>query len=217
MSKPPKIDHAKLLGAESPEELLLRVKRWSSSLSDDQSAIRSAILSLHGSLEGTLKRILLIHLARLICCAVIDDDSPQASGVRRKEPRVQVDEETARKNLGEVVDRMSFWNVYSLLKPALDNYGHPELLPLGEINKLRNAVAHDDETGVKFRNREIYHDHQALAEFYAVCWAALRTLDDFEDDVMNQQIGMEALGWEVAAGKYVKRGTGNETKSDEPE
>ena len=61
-----KIDHAELIGADSPEEVYRRVGEWSGGLTAKQHLVRSIVLDLDAHLERRLQDILYRHLSRLV-------------------------------------------------------------------------------------------------------------------------------------------------------
>jgi hypothetical protein len=60
------IDHAELIGADSPEEVYRRVGQWIGGLSARQHLVRSIVLDLDAHLERRLHDILYSQLSRLV-------------------------------------------------------------------------------------------------------------------------------------------------------
>jgi hypothetical protein len=133
----------------TPEEVRAKVREWSSSLSDQDHLIRSTILDIHANIEHRLKQILYHHMSPLI----LQGDNKQKNTKRRIA-------------LERTIDRMSFMNIYRLLKPCLDAFSSSELSCIRDINEVRNQVAHGDIEKVSYKGGNPFIDHDCLAQLF---------------------------------------------------
>jgi hypothetical protein len=179
MSKSKKTDHAKWIGAATPEDVYRKVAEWTGGLTDRQHLVRSIVLDLGAQLEHRLQQILYAHLSRLVF----------GSDAR------------ALKELNERVERMSYYQVSSLLIPAFNAFEERIARDIKEIHDLRNGPAHGDLTSMNYRGRDLVSDSRALAELY-VKWSFLnKDLSDFVEKTIDDSKELERVGRNVYAGQ----------------
>jgi hypothetical protein len=156
--------YAELLHCQTAEQVRERVREWSSSLSDDEHLVRSTIIQIQLALEFQMKQLLFDHLTALLC------------------PQVEVTQtEHWRKELAGVVDRMSFSMTYRVIKVVFNSHGMDELSCIGAINDLRNQVAHGRLNEARYKGRNPFKDHDALAQVYFEYWSATQQLNKIDD------------------------------------
>lgn len=152
-----------LLNCRDPEEVRQRVRKWASSLSDQDHLIRSTILDIHASIESRLKQIL-YH----IMLPLIFQDDNERENKRRKAA------------WEEEVGKMSFMAVYRLLKPCLDAFPTPDLSKnINDINEVRRQVVHKVAEKPLYKGRNPFQDHDCLAQLYFEAWAVDKELCHF--------------------------------------
>lgn len=186
MKKKPKIDYVAFLNCKTPEEVFQRVKSWSSKSSDSEHVARSVILDIHAKIEEKMKRILFLHMKKIVL--VIKDRAENHSYV---------------KALEKTVYEMHFGQVYRLLKPSFDSFLSVELAEhLPALNKLRNDLAHESIDAVAYRGKNPLRDFSNLAEVYVNSWTVHQELNEFiekmiDDHEFYRSLGMQAswAGW----------------------
>lgn len=177
--------YAELIHASTPEEVYENVRKWTSNLSAKQHLIRSIVLTIHANVEDRLKDVLCSHLSSLIC--------------RRRGNQTQYDQ--CQQKLIKTVRSMNFGRVYELLKPALDAFDSPEFALLSGINKLRNDAAHAADKGLLYRGRDLYADHDAVAELFFTSWALRKELNKFVEKMMDDPREFQRIGRNMYFGK----------------
>ena len=173
------IDHADLLGADSPEEVYRLVGQWTGGLTAKQHLVRSIVLDLDAHLERRLQDILYGQLSRLVWGR---DDKH-------------------REQLAKRVRRISFHQAFGLLKPAFDVFDEAIARDLNEIHALRCGPAHGDMTSLSYRGRDLVTDHQALAELYFQWWALNKEINKFVEKTIDGPIENERVGYNVYLGR----------------
>jgi hypothetical protein len=173
------INHAELIGADSPEEVYRRVGQWTGGLTSRQHLVRSIVLDLDAHLERRLHDILYGQLSRLVWGR--DDKN--------------------REHLAKRVRAMSFHQAFGLIKPAFDVFNETIARDLKEIHDLRCAPAHGDMTSLTFRGRDLVSDHQALAELYVLWWCLNKEINKFVEKTIDDAREFERIGKNVFLGK----------------
>jgi len=155
--------YANLINCETPEEVLQSVKQWYSNISEKEHIIRSIIIDLHVNIEFQMKYILYEHMISLV-----------AEFGGQKEKYIK-----QKKALENKINKMSFMNVYNLLKPCLDAYNVSEFSDIPEINKTRNKLAHGDLKNISYKDRNPFTSHDCLAQIFFDSWAIRKMLRKF--------------------------------------
>lgn len=137
-------------------------------MSIDDHLVRSTILDLHANLEFRLKQIIYYQMIPLV-------------GHHLNERDAKRDRET----LDRGIQDLSFSSLRIMLKPVLKCYGSSDIDHVWEINALRNQVAHGNIGRVRYRGRNPFRDHDALAQVYFDFWAAVQELGRFFDKRIN--------------------------------
>lgn len=161
--KKEKFSYAELINCKTPEEVFESVKQWYSDISDKNHIIRSIIIDLHTNIEFTMKQILYQYMIPLVI---------QLNGEEEKHVK-------QKKLLEKTITRMSFMNVYRLLKPCFDAYPAPEFSDIELINNVRNQLAHGDLKRVFYKERNPFNDHDCLAQLFFDSWAINKVLSKF--------------------------------------
>lgn len=159
---PPDNRYMSLINCHTTEEVRKRVREWSSSLTQDQHLIRSAILDIHASVEATLKQVLYQALLPLLF-----DDGDEKQNVQR------------RSSLERMIRGLNFGTAHRILKPAFDACPADELSDLSLINEVRNQVAHGSVNKALYKARNPFADADSLAQLFFDAWALKQVLGDF--------------------------------------
>ncbi|HWN95560.1 MAG TPA: hypothetical protein VNT99_11040 [Methylomirabilota bacterium] len=186
MKKKKPIDYVAFLHCKTPEEVFEKVKSWSTKSSDSEHVARSVILEIHAKIDEKMKRILFLHMKKIVL--MIKD---------RAENQSYVDA------LEKTVFGMSFGHVHRLLKPCFDSFLSVELGEhLPALNTLRNSLAHKSIDAVIYHGKNPLKDFSSLAEVYVNSWAVHQLLNEFiekmiEDHEYYRGLGMQAswAGW----------------------
>ena len=173
------MDHAGLIGADSPEEVYRRVGQWIGDLTARQHLVRSIVLDLDAHIERSLHDILYGQLSRL----------------------VWGHDDTHRVQLAKRVRGMSFHQAFGLLKPAFDAFDETIARDLGEIHSLRCGPAHGDMTALIYRGRDLVSDHHALAELYVQWWSLNKDINKFVEKTIDDPKEFERVGNNVYCGR----------------
>ena len=173
------LDHAELIGADSPEEVFRRVGQWTGGLTPRQHLVRSIVLDLDAHLERRLHDILYGQLSRLLLGR---DDK-------------------LRERLANQVRGMSFHQAFALLKPAFDAFDETLVRDLKEIHDLRCGPAHGNMTSLTYRGRDLVADHQALAELYVQWWSLNKEINKFVEKTIDDAKEFERVGRNVYLGR----------------
>jgi len=158
----PQRDYMDLLHCETRDEVMQRVREWSSDLSEEDHLIRSTILEIHLNVENRLK---LLFYHTLLPLVWEGDDKDEV--------------ERYRASLLKTVNRLNFSTVHRLLKPCFDAYPADELGNLQMINDVRNQTAHGNAESVVYKARNPFRDEDCLAQLFFDAWAANKVLGDF--------------------------------------
>lgn len=158
------------LGLSTPEEVLRRVREWSSDLSDRDHLIRSTILEIHAELEAELKAVLF----QILKGTIFHDDDEEAY-------------EQACEHLHKVIRRMNFSAVYRILAPSLKAYPSDDFDSIQQITEVRNQVAHlNNKDNVNYKNRNPFEDMDALTELFVDAFGAREVLSKFVSVMIEQ-------------------------------
>ncbi len=162
------MEFAKLINCQTAEEVRERVLEWSTDITKEDHLIRAAILEIHANIEYEIKIILYKILEKSL---VIPPDKSIF--------------EDSKNKLWNKIRRMSFSNVYQLLKPGFISFDYPDLLNIEEINKVRNLAVHGDIDKVIYKNRNPFKDHDCLAQIFFESWSARKDLNKYSDFVIQ--------------------------------
>jgi len=144
-----------LLSISNPQDAYREIKALSSGLSDDDHLIRSCIFDMHAAVEIELRRILYHHMKPLLFMTENEKEN-----------------EKTERQFAKMIERLSFMDVYRILRPILESWPYPDLSSIGEINDLRNAVAHSANIDkAEYKGRNPFRDPDAFAELYFDVWA----------------------------------------------
>ncbi len=179
---------AKMINCRTPQEVYARVRTWSSPLSDHEHLVRSTILDIQANVERQLKRILHLHLRRLV---FIGEDVAKAA--------------KCQDSLLKHVERMSYTRVYHLLQPCLESFPQPELHDdtLRSINDVRNSAIHGEPANTTYKRRNPFANHDCLAQLFFDSWTVIEGLKKFLERQIEDQTYIENLGRRAYLGKPV--------------
>ena len=161
-------EYSKLIDCNKPEEVLEKVKKFSSSLSNDEHIIRSIILDIHASVEMSMKQTLYHHML----------------SITFKEANGKINEETTEK-ISDTISKMSFYRVYELLEPCFKAFPHGDLRHIIDINNVRNKTAHGDIDNVRYKGRNPFRDFDCLAQIFVDSFAAEKALSKFFERMID--------------------------------
>jgi hypothetical protein len=154
-----------LLSLSTPEEAYRQVKELSSELSDDEHLIRSCVFDLHAAVELELRRIYYHVFKRMIF--LTNDEAQNAETLAKFE---------------RMIERLSFMDMYRVLRPILNSWPYPDLEAIGAINEARNKAAHGGDTAkVLYMGRNPFRDPDAFAQMYFDVWAMKQSFAKFFD------------------------------------
>ncbi len=177
-----------LINCQTPEEVRIKVREWSSSLSEQEHLIRSTILDIHANVELRLKQILYHQLLPLIF-----KTNKEQQNTRQTE------------KLEKTIRKMSFMSISNLLKPCLDSFPSSDFSNLEEINRIRNDVAHRDIEKARYKGRNPFRDHECLAQLFFESWAIDKELSKFFERMIDDPIALTEMYSEY----YKKHNTRN--------
>ena len=154
-----------LLSLGSREDVYREVKQLASELSDDEHLVRSCIFDLHAAVEIELRRIY-YHVFKSLLF-LTSDETENAQILAKFE---------------KMIERLSFTDMYRVLKPILNSWPYPDLEAIGEINDTRNKAAHGGSTNkVLYKNRNPFSEPDAFAQMYFDVWAMKQSFAKFFD------------------------------------
>ena len=157
-----------LINCSTPEEVYVRVREWSSDLTEQEHIVRSTILDIHADIERILKQVLYQSLVSLIF-----------NGDEQEEYEKHCQE------LERMVTKLHFSQVYRVLKPALKAAPHDEFDDINKINDVRNSLAHPkDLSKITYKGRDPFHDPDALVQLFLDGWAIRQQLKEFYDKMV---------------------------------
>ncbi len=139
-----------LMNFRTPEEAYMRVKQWSSDLTDDEHLIRSCIFDLHAAVEIELRRIF-YHTFKAHLFLTDDEE--------RNEKTIA--------NFDKMIARRGFSEMYRILGPIFDSWLMPDLKSIQNINEARNAAAHGNSVDrVDYKGRNPFKDADCFAQMF---------------------------------------------------
>lgn len=154
-----------LLNLKTPEDAYRQVKELASSLSDDEHVIRSCIFDLHAVVELEMRRIYYRVFKALLF--LTNDDAENKKTLARFE---------------RTVDRLSFMDMYRVLRPIFNSWPYPDLEAIESVNDTRNRVAHgSDVRAVLYKDRNPFFDPDAFAQMYFDVWAIKQSIAKLYD------------------------------------
>jgi hypothetical protein len=154
-----------LLNLGTPEDAYNEVKKLASSLTDDEHLIRSCIFDLHAAVELELRRIYYHVFNRLLFLTSDEQENAQTLLIFER-----------------MIGRLSFTDMYRVLRPILNSWPYAELQDIGAINETRNLAAHAGQTDkVLYKNRNPFTDPDAFAQIYFDVWAITQSIAKFFD------------------------------------
>ena len=152
-----------LINCSTPEEVYVRVREWSSDLTEQEHIVRSTIFDIDADIERILKQVLYQSLVGLI----FNGDG-------------QEEYEKHCKELERMVTQLHFGQVYRVLKPALKAAPHDEFNDINKVHDVRNSLAHPkDLSKITYKGRDPFHDPDALAQLFVDGWAIRQQLKEF--------------------------------------
>lgn len=156
-----------LVGFDSPEEAFIKIKDWSSELTDDDHFVRSVIFDIHAGIEYLLREILFFHFK-----AIIFQD-----GNVKDTDRIQ--------DVKNMVNKLGFGQVMNLLWPILKNWPY-DIHSIKPLTDLRNQIAHESDIGkIKYKGRNPFKDADSFAQVFFDAWASRQELNKF----LRRQVG----------------------------
>ena len=155
--------YLELLNCSTPNEVYQKAREYSSNRSENEHLTRSTILDIHANVETKLKQVLYQHML-----GVLFQDENQRENKRRK------------KSLEKAITKLSFTDVYRLLKPCLDAFPAPDFDSIEHINRVRNFATHvGSMEKVTYKSRNPYKDPDSLAQLFLDSWAVCEELTHF--------------------------------------
>ena len=164
------MNYKKLIHCDSADDVRKSVLEWSSDLTEEEHLIRGAILEIHATIEEYLKYILYKITEKSL---LIPEDK-------------QIFEES-KQQLWKRILRMSFSQVYNLLKPGLDTFNDPNLDVISELNNLRNLTVHRNIEKVLYKNRNPFKESDCLAQIFFEAWAVRKILDKYSEFIIDEE------------------------------
>jgi hypothetical protein len=157
-----------LINCSTPEEVYVKVREWSSDLTEEEHIVRSTIFDIDADIERILKQVLYQSLVGLIF---------NGDGQEEYEKHCQ--------KLEKMVNNLPFGHVYPVLRPALDAAPHDEFDDINKIHQVRNSLAHPKNLSkVTYKGRNPFLDHDALAQLFFDGWAIRQQLSEFYDKMI---------------------------------
>jgi hypothetical protein len=155
--------YLELLSCSNPNEVYQKAQEFSSERSEKEHLIRSIILDIHANVEMRLKQVLYQHML-----GILFQDENETENKKRK------------KSLEKTLTRLSFMDVYRLLKPCLDAFPAPDFASIEHINNVRNQVAHAGlMEKVTYNGRNPYKNPDSFAELCVDSWTVCHELGHF--------------------------------------
>jgi hypothetical protein len=152
-----------LLSLATPEEAYRQVKELASGLSDDEHLIRSCIFDLHAAVEFELRRIYYHVFKRMLF--LTKDETQNATTLEKFE---------------KAIERLSFMEMYRVLKPVLQSWPFPDLESIDAINDTRNKAAHNGGMAkILYKGRSPFLNPDAFAQIYFDVWAIRQAMVKF--------------------------------------
>lgn len=163
--------YLKLMNFDSPEQAYAEVKQLASELSDKDHLVRSCIFDLHAAVELELRRIY-YHTFKTHLFLTDDDEN----------------NEKVTKEFSKKIERLSFMDMYRVLRPCLNSWPYPEFAYIQNINDARNAAAHSDAIdSVNYKGRNPFKDADCFAEMYFDVWAIKQNIAKYFDHTIERQ------------------------------
>lgn len=162
------MDFTDLINCRTADEVREAILNWSSDKSKEEHLIRSAILENHALIEKFLKIILYESLVDILC----------NYGSKKTI-------EKCKKELNKAINGISFSQIYRILKSSFDAFDSPDLKNIPHINETRNLAVHGDIEKTLYKKRNLYHDHDALAQFFFEGWAIRQQLSKFYEVIID--------------------------------
>lgn len=143
-----------------------------SGLSDSQHLIRSCIFDLHAAVELELRRII-YHTFKSQLFLTSDE--------KQNEKTIAAMEKS--------IERLSFIDMYRILRPVLNSWPYPDLQSIGALNDARNAAAHGDAVDkVLYKGRNPFTNADCFAQMYFDVWAIQHEIAKFFDHAIEKPI-----------------------------
>ncbi len=155
---------AELINCNTSEEVRKSVLEWSTDITKKDHLVRAAIIEIHANIEYEIKYVLFKVLEKSL---VIPPDKSLFEDCQNK--------------LWNRIRKMSFNNIYQLLKPGFISFDYPDLLNIEEINKVRNLAIHGDIEKVLYKERNPFTDHDCLAQVFFEGWTARKILNKYTE------------------------------------
>jgi hypothetical protein len=160
-----------MINVKSPSEAYEYVKQLSSALTDDEHLVRSCIFDLHAAVEIELKRVFSHTFSPLLFRADDDDQNRESEEA-----------------LDKMISKLSFAQVYRVLKPILDSWPYPDLMSIQALNDARNQVAHETDIGkVDYKGRNPFSDADCFAQMFIDVFAIREAIAEFFDHGVDYQ------------------------------
>lgn len=154
-----------LMNFQTPEEAYKSVKELASNLSDDEHLIRSCIFDLHAAVELELRRIFYHTFKDQLF--LTDNEG---------------DNEKVLSAFDKAISRLSFVDMYRILKPVLNSWPYPDLTSITDLNDARVAAAHGNAVErVTYKGRNPFKDADCFAQMYFDVWAIKQSVAKFFD------------------------------------
>lgn len=166
--------YLELLSCSNPSEVYQKAREFSSDRSENEHLTRSTILDIHANMETKLKQVLYQHMF-----GILFQDDNETENKKRK------------KSLEKTITRLSFMDVYRLLKPCLDAFPAPDFASIEHINNVRNQVTHAGSMGkVTYKDRNPYKAPDSLAQLFLDSWAVCEELTHFYQTMIADPRGI---------------------------
>ena len=190
-------EYIELMNCHNEDEVIERIREWSSDLSPHEHLIRSTILEIQASLEGLMK-----DLYCKVLLLVLFQGNDEKENMKNQD------------DLKKSVTRLSFSSIYRILRPILQAYPDPDLTFINEINELRNQVAHlRNISEIQYKGRNPFHDVDALAQIYWEARAARDALRKFYQIMIKEPNSINTHYAKFYRENFEKEQTESDTKN----
>lgn len=151
-----------LVGFDTPEQAYKKIKEWTSKLTDDDHFVRSVIFDIHAGIEILFRQIFYHYFRPIVF----------ETGNVTKDEKVFSD-------LENMVENLSFGQMYKILWPILQNWPY-DIGSIKPLSDLRNQVAHqNDIEKISYKGRNPFRDADSFAQVFFDAWATRQELTKF--------------------------------------
>lgn len=161
--------YLRLLNVSNESDIVRSIQELASDRDERHHIIRSNILDMHTAMEFELKRFLYHHMYSLVG---IGKDAKKNEGIKS--------------NLTKAINRMSFSEVYRVLRPVFDSWPFGDLESIRDVNDIRNQVAHrTDPAQLQYKGRSPFEHLDCFAQIYFDVWSITQQLQKLFERVIT--------------------------------